>query len=269
MLIVCAAVFVLSMFGYVKMNVGVFTTLGLLIILCLAISMSIPWVRRLQDNRLKILSFVFLGVISVCAIFWIISLFMGVGLFKALSKKDSSYTVEKLIFLLNFIKVTLIITVQVVVASTVAGNITKFGKERIPLQVMYYLGLIVIDIILTSLFSIIKIKSATEIGFSETSVNILTSKFMWALFFVSVVIIGIANGFGKAQARRNQQALHEKEIFGENNDLKLERLEENAFEQNKDESVEEKLATLNKLYQNNLISQEEYEAKRAEILKNL
>ena len=90
---------------------------------------------------------------------------------------------------------------------------------------------------------------------------------MWALFFVSVVIIGIANGFGKAQARKNQQALNDKEILSQNNDLELKINIHNESIDN--DSIKQKLNQLNSLYKDHLISTEEYETKRSEILKNL
>lgn len=277
LMIACVAIVVVAVFGYIKMNSFLFTLIAILFVLALALSLCLPWAKRLTDKRLKILSIVFLSIIASCALCWIISIIMCNIIFTNVVKLDvSEAKFRSYLRMFAFIKFTLIYTVVIFIASEIAGNISKFGKEKLVLQILNALGYIVMGIVIIALLNIVTIReNAKELsdtfGISKGSIAVLKSKLLWMSFVMAVFIVAITNGLTKAQYARMQKNLADKEIYGQNNDYEIDKkleLSQTAKEEQK-EDIEVKLDKLKSMLDNNIITQEEYDQKRKDIIDKM
>lgn len=277
LMIACVAIVVVAIFGYIKMNAFLFTLIAILFVLAMALSLCLPWAKRLTDKRLKILSIVFLSIIASCALCWIVSIIMCNVIFTNIVNLDITQTkFRSYVRMFAFIKFTLIYTVVVFIASEIAGNISKFGKEKLVLQVLNALGYIIMGVVIIALLNIITIKeNAKELvdtfGISKGSIAILKSKLLWMVFVMSVFIVALTNGLTKAQYARMQKNLADKEIFGQNNDYELDKkiIQSDNSQDKKDEDVEEKLEKLKNMLDKQIITQEEYDQKRKDVIDKM
>lgn len=273
----CVALVVISAFGYIDMNRGFFTFIAILFVISMALSMSLVWAKRLTEERLKVLSIVFLSIICVCALCWIVSIVMINNIVGNLVEKDVTESkLRSLLGMFAFIKFTLIFTVQVFIASQIAGNVSKFGKEKITLQVINAIGFIIMDIVITTLLSIITIRENAAsmmdtIRISKGAINILKSKFLWMLFVLSIFTTSITNGITQSLFKRIQRSMAEKEMYGKNKDYEIEKKYLESQNETIDESneIENKLNKLKEMFDKNMITKEEYDQKRKDLIDKI
>ncbi len=222
---------------------------------------ALPWVRvyeSIDDKRFKITALAFLGVIGVCTILWVICVWQVIGIYKNLKNDLGDEALKGLINSLNFIRVSVIISLQFVIGSSITMNIIKYRKTLLPYQVMAGISNLYMDFYFTLLLTAITITN-DGFGVSPTA-TFLINHWQWltALFAVAIALMALPSVvFRRTDRKRLLSAKREqiKELAGGDNKF--------------DSSVEEKLNKIRTLLDNGLISQEEYEAKRAEILKNL
>ena len=79
--------------------VGLFVAVGILVlmvtgtipwtssavaILCFSCLLALPWIRKIENNEFKILSYVFLGIVGLSCILWLISDIVIISEYKAI-----------------------------------------------------------------------------------------------------------------------------------------------------------------------------------------
>ena len=73
-----------SAFKFIKLNLITVELLLILVVLCVGTWLAMPWARKLhEEKKLKIISIVFLSLILLCALLWIIGVFVGGNLYAA------------------------------------------------------------------------------------------------------------------------------------------------------------------------------------------
>ena len=275
-LFVAAGLLVFTITGIFSMSAAIFGLISSIAVICIFGVSSLPWVKRLENKQVKKASIVFISFIGICALLWIIAIWMVV----ALINMGEGASEEQLTTLLWFIKLTILVSLQLLISSFIGHTIVRFGKELIPFQVVTFLSYLFVDFYLSFALICVVIKPATAIdqAFSVLpQIDILGTRFMVTMFILSLVFMAISNGVIKsveANRIRHSTEIVAQHSFGEEGiSIVTEqpaKKEEEEKEEKKDEiSLEEKLHKLKDLFDKNLITEKEYEEKRAEILKQM
>lgn len=255
---VAVAILVLGFTEVFKLTSGLFVVVGVIGVICGCCLLAAPWVRRLERNEFKILSWVFIGLIAACCILWIICVFEFRQLYligKESVTTDAEADTQKLIGVLKFFKACAIISIQFVTASTIASTIVKYQKSYIPVQAIMYVSHIYVDFFVTFFICCFAIKDgAFEI--SDT-ISVLGNKGLYVPFILCLCYVILANAVVKRIETKKVTHL------AYDNDRT-----NTATIEPKTETTEDKLANLKSMYEKDLLTKEEYEAKRAEILKD-
>ena len=235
---------------------------------------ALPWVRVFEsfknEKPFRITAIVFIAIIGACVVLWIICVWLIVSLIKNIDTKSLTYVTNSL----NAIRVTIIASLQLVIASNITMNVVKYRKTLLPYQIMSAVAKLFIDVWFTLAFLAFSIDSNGEFVINSTA-NIFTNRWMWAFLTIAFVLTVFPSYiFRRADRKRMLNARNEnlkedlKEMLGvedKNTSDTIKPASDNAG----GESVEEKLRKIKTLLDNDLITQEEYDAKRADILNSI
>ena len=261
---IAIALFVLGLFKIIPMTsfmFGITSTIALISIGCL---MILPWLRNFEKGRSKKISIVFMCLIAVCTLLWIICVYMGIDLFN--KSKTESVSKESLLNTLNFVKITLIISLQFLTLSLIANTIIKYRKNMIVFQAITYLSNLFFDIYVTCFLLCIKISPTKGLEISK-SISFLSNKVIVVLFILSIIYMILSSKIMQTiEERRLKFAVEEDYNF---DGTKKDNLDEQTEEQTEEQTPEERLEKLKSMLDKNLITQEEFEEKRKEIIKDL
>lgn len=238
---------------------------------------ALPWVRVFEsfkgEKPIRITAIVMLSVIGVCVILWIICVWLIVSLVKNLDTKSLAYVTNSF----NAIRATLIASLQFVIASNITMNVVKYRKTLLPYQIMSALAKIFIDVWFTLAFLAFSISAKGDFVINKAA-NIFTNRWMWAFLTIAVLLTAFPSYVFRRTDRKNllkakNQTLKEdlKEMLGGDDKKSVENKDANKPDPFSagDESVEQKLKKIKDLLDNGLITQEEYDAKRADILNRI
>ncbi|MCM1367632.1 MAG: SHOCT domain-containing protein [Roseburia sp.] len=270
--IISAALTVFRAFGLLNFGANGIAAILSVGVVGLGGMVALPWVRVLEavkGKQFKITAIVFLSLIGVCVILWIVSVWQVVGLVN----KSEGESADGLSGSFKVIQATLIVSMQFVICSAVAMNIVKYRKTLLPYQIMAGAAYLYIDFYLSLVFTALTITRG-GLEFSKTAI-LLTNLWLHALLLVFVALAVFPNiVFNRIDKRNILTARAE--------NLKTVLVPDEQAEQqphaatgdvgapaDSDEPVEEKLRTIKALLDNGLITQAEYDEKRAEIIKNI
>lgn len=258
-----AGILVLSGTGVFEISAAIFGTVAMIGILCLAITAVLPWVQRIEKNENKIVSIVFISVIAACAVLWIVCDWLIVAI---VTNHNAG------IALLWSIKIAIILSLQLMVADVVAAMLIRFKKTFLILQCITYFSFVFIDFYFTFLVCCIRIVGE-EVKISD-AFAFLGSPAMITLIVLAFVYASISNFILKRmQQSRLRNMVNNYYDGGQTttagNDVREVEVPQETIQEMPKETPEEKLEKLKKLYDQQLISQEDYEAKKAEIIKDL
>jgi len=253
-LFLIVGIVVVILTGGIRLNSGIFGLLVTLGIICFGMLACLPWIRHIEKGEYKKLSIVFIILIGTCCLLWIICLWIGVSMFNQ-GANITNYALK-----LGFIKGTMIFSLQFMVASVVATNVVKLKKTYIPLQVITYLSYLIIDFYFTYLLAhltllngVLKLDPAVDILFTRFMITLVSLAVAFAL--VSSVIL---------------KRMESKRIIETTGDIFINSEKIDNFKQvETNKTTQEKLEELNSLFQQQLITQQEYEQKRKEIIDNM
>lgn len=259
------AIIVISLFGYISLGAGLVKFLLVLCVICASTWLAMPWARKLQsDPKLKTVSIIFLSAVGVFAVLWIIGIFMSANLIDIISKAVTNEANEEMlakntVMVARYLKWVVVLFIQFVLANSIASTMIKYGKEKIPYQVILYLCGLVIDVFFVRLLFIFKISD--DYALKVNNAEFLSNKFTWLLVVLSLIILLASSAFNKRYEKRRRKEEPEPETTYAKPEKKQ--------EVDSSEDVEVKLEKLKRLLEQNLITQEEYDAKRQDILKEL
>lgn len=285
-LFLAVTLFVLMIMGTIGWSSAMVGFVLAIAILCFSMILALPWVRKLEQGEFKVMSYVFLGLVTVCCILWIIADVVIIKEYKTIKYMSSVQATDEenrkfikgLLGSLNYLKATLFITIQFSVASFIATSITKLRNSMIPFQAITYSAYGVCDFWISGILLSLRIKS--NIDFSDDvavsdifSTNQGLLKFLVSRTVITILVIAIAYVIISAAIMKRQEAKRinnatEDLVYGDKKDAVLEQNTE-AEPQKYVETPEEKLASLKKMLDNNLITNEEYDKKKSEILKDM
>lgn len=254
LIFVIAAIFVCLILGTFKLNSGFVMVLGVLVILAFAGLFALPWLKYLEEKKYKTLSIVFLVFICVCALMFIISFISLVNL----SVNDGDMPD----FLFVFIKVSLIIATQLLTASTIVDTILKYKKSMILFQTITYVSNLFVDFWFTCLF-VGLYTTNSSLKFNETINSFLFTKLMWTILAIALVYVMISGTVIKRIEKRKLSDV------ANANGYTTSRTDNPDVNTKRPQTPEEKLTKLQFLLDRNLITKEDFEEKKKEILKDL
>lgn len=263
---------ILKVFQLLDINykaIGVVLSVG---VIGLAGFITLPWVRifeSIKEKQFKITAIVFMALTGVCAILWIASVWQLVGIFENVVEDMEDELITSLVNSFNIIRASLIVSLQFVIASGIATNIVKYRKTLLPFQIMYGVSSLYMDFYFTLLLTSITV-TQSGVTINPTATFFLTYwQWLTALLIIAVAL-SIFPGiiFRRADRRRLLAAKkeHIKELAEEAEEKKDEPASQPAAS---NDTTEEKLQKIKALLDNGLITQEEYDAKRADILNEI
>lgn len=288
-LFIAVGIIVLIITGTIHPTSSLMGIIAAIAILCFSCILALPWVRKIELNEFKILSYVFLGIVGLSCILWLISDIVIISQYKAikiastkeLTDAEQTKLLTGVLRTINFLKASVFISIQFSVASFIATSITKYRKTMIPFQAISYVSYLFCDFWFSSFLFTVNINSnvaaiqSNDFGnfldnifkINEGYLNFLTSKAMVTIFVLAIAYVLVANAIIKRQEQTRIKHTAEDLAFGRLNTNVPVSAEPEA--QTVLETPEEKLAKLKKMYESELITKEEYEEKKSSILKDM
>ena len=251
---VIVAAIVFMIFGFLPANSIIITILGLIAIACIACILATPWIERLQHGDFnKKVCISFISIIAVCMLLWLVCWLLTMIVYIT----KSTYSA----FLFNLVRFSLIITIQFMVSSTIAYVLMKYKKTMILFQVITYFSNLFIDFYATYLILCLNLVGGS-VKFPGAS--IIFSKFMIALLVIAFLYVIISNAVIKSQEKRRSERVNEEYVVGglvAQGDIQQQPASE-------EETLESKLKRLKNMKEEGLITEEEYEKKKADMMKD-
>lgn len=288
-LFVAVGIIVFMITGTIHPTSSLMGIIAAIAILCFSCILALPWVRKIELNEFKILSYVFLGIVGLSCVLWLISDIVIISQYKAiklastkeLTDAEQTKLLTGVLRTINFLKASVFISIQFSVASFIATSITKYRKTMIPFQVISYVSYLFCDFWFSSFLFTVNINSNVAAiqanGFgdfldnifkiNEGYLNFLTSKVMITIFVLAIAYVLVANAIIKRQEQTRIKHTAEDLAYGRVGTTVP--VSEETETQTVSETPEEKLAKLKKMYESELITKEEYEEKKASILKDM
>ncbi len=229
-------------------------------LLLFGVLLVLPWAKYLEQKQYKIISIVFLVAVTICVILWIICTAIIFHAYRAQNVENLS--------VVHLVRVTLIISFQVIVASFIGNFIIKYQAKYIPFQAIAYLSILYLDFYLSALLCGIVIQPG-EITYSASTWRFVAAQ--WPFLMLACIYLGVVYGIiTNSRKRRVRNA-----ILGKsrklNKDIGLIDLEDDDDEPAKPTSndVETQLEKIKSMYDKGLITKEEYDAKRQSIIDKM
>jgi len=242
---------------------GLISTIALISVGCLLV---LPWIRTFEKGGNKTISIIFISLIVLCTILWIICVYLGINLYK--NTKTNIANIGSLVLTLRFIKVTTIITLQIFVSSLIANTIIRYKKEMIAFQVITYASNLFFDFYVTCLLLCLRITPQEGLQIAK-AIKFLFTKFMFVLFLLSIVYMSLSSKIMKTiDARRFKNAVEDYNSTSTQPEQPTVQTTEQPAEKSKT-TAEERLQKLQSMLEKKLITQEEFNKKREEIIKDL
>ncbi len=242
---------------------GIIFTIG---VICLGLISVLPWVRKLEKGEYKKLSLIFIVFVAVCVILWLICVWLVITMI-------NSQNPDNIVWLLWFIKVTLLVSLQLMVA-TVAGNLwTKCRNTMIPFQVVTYASYGFVDFYFSYLLFCVNINptnTANPISLDTNALGALGTSFMITVLAIALVYMSISNFIIKRmEARRlvNMAADNFEEMLADQKE-ELQKVvdEKNAQPSATGKTMEEELNGLKDMLDKGVLTQEEYDEARKNVI---
>lgn len=274
--VIAFAILILEMFRLLRLGTTANGTIFSVVVACFGGMTALPWVRifeSLKDKRYKITAIAFFGLITVCTVLWIVCVWQIIAIVKSVKTYDTDESFKKLVRSLNVIRASLIVSLQFMMASGIVMNVIKYRKTLLPYQIMAGVSTLYVDFYFTLLLTAFTL---TEHKFKiNPSATILTNKWLLPLLIVFCMLaIFPALVFRRADRRRLLAAKKDDTVGLAKNNSQPQKStpsdnEPIVADNDGSDSAEERLTKIKSLLDKNLITQEEYDAKRAEILSRI
>ena len=266
---IIAGVIILSIFGTIQLTSTIVGLCGTVIFLCIAAMLTLPWVKWIEKKQHKKLAIIFICLIATCCILWTICLWLGISLYRQFRDGATEETRITLINTIKIIQISLVISLQFLIASAITNGIIKYKKTYITFQSLSYASYLYLDFYITTFLLCLTFATNADgnpyISIAN-GITILTHTSSLILLAIAAVFMAISNGFMKKLEKSRSQNIMEKTIeYAEQNQFAKENNTTKAKEE-QEESIDKKLEQLKALLDKQLISQEEYDQKRKELL---
>lgn len=285
--VLSVALLILSIFVEDLQNAWLYKGIFIVFALCVGGGISLPWINEFERDRSKAAKgeqvaawrkyvvFVGWGVIALSTLLWIISVIViGEELEVGIATKDWGVIAGGNTFTL--LRSSSILTIQVAVASVVAISTMRFGKENILLRAIIYITLLYLDVWLCWFIGGVEAEMFVE-GFDALAP--ISSTFLWVTAVLAAIALIVASAIYTNQIRRK-----EIELFMNGDvdaltsadvdlvDAKVKPGRNEAFgssRKTEEKSPEQQLEKIKELLDKGIITEEEYQQKRRDIIDKM
>lgn len=273
------AILIVALMKIVPFTSDLLMWLSIIGILCFGSLQSLTWIKYLMNGQNRTISIVNLCFVGINVIMWIISVILGVKAYQMV--RDGVENSSGLAASMNFIRAALFITIQLSIANSIMNTILRVKKRWIPFQIIMYVSLLYVDFYLSF---VILCFNFTKNGFAlSDKAGLLISPLMLTLLSIAVIYVLISRAIFNGGRRRRRRGIFARtgiaDAIDEENDREEERrgvaalsdrvAAEAAAKTAAQETPQKKLAALKEMLDQGLITEEEFKAKKDEILKNM
>lgn len=234
-------------------------TLAILAIICFIAVATLPWIKKFEQGQYKKTSIAFMIINAICAVLWVVGAILVYVLYVK-SRDGADYDPTNS---LKIIKIIIIVSIQFLAGSSIATLITRYKKSFLVFQIITYISTIFVDLYVSLFLFSIYFNDAKELQLNNDLLSILGMPIMIGLFCMFLVFTAISAGVVKRLERNRVERVHE--VVASNVDNKGNPVGQTASQP----SEQERLAKLQQMFKDGLITEEEYNIKKAEILKDL
>lgn len=261
---------VLLFTGMISFSVGVFALIAIVAIICASSASCLPWAKRLHRHEHKVMSIIYLCCTAVCTVLWIAAVIVVCIIFKRLAD-NQQLNVANFIAGFKYIQATLVITIQFIIANFVAFAITKYKTRLITFQAITYISSLIVDIYLSALICCVVLTTdgvalggAIPFLFNKVTLSIFILAAVYTLISYCI-ICGVRRRKLHFRNRRSVTFLDDalEDIEDEIQSTTISSQPDNS------EDATQKLKKLQELLNQNLITQDEYDKKREEIISKI
>lgn len=219
--------------------------------------------RYVEDKEKRIPAFIVIGLTGLTCILWIIALFVGQGFIDKII--GGTVNGDNLINTWNYIKIVIFVTIQTAFANLIVTYLFWFKNRLIPFQVVMYISNGIVDLWLSLVF--------LSTVFSEE--DGVSMKLTWLINKEVITVVVIAFLYMMISTMLIRRFFRRKVVvtthnYDPNMEIEVETKEETAGKEvEKQPTVEERIKKLDTLKAGGLITEEEYNAKKAKILEEL
>ena len=258
-LFITFAVLVLGFTKAIALSSGIVLLVCIILILCLGVLISLPWIRHLEKKEFKIPSIVFLAFNALTVVLLIVCAFLIWNMYKGYKDGNDIFQYTKS---LTTFQVVFVITLQTTVATIIGTQYLRYQKKWLPLQIIIYVAYVFVDFYVTFAICCLRFQHGEDWLALSGGVNFLTNKLVltllglaaaYALFANSLIYRSMKRKFRRSMYRSNvSQAEQPKEVAAKETP-----------------SAKDRLGDLKKMLDDGLITEDEYNKKKEEILKNM
>lgn len=238
-------------------NAQITLTLAILAIICFVAIATLPWIKKFEQGQFKKTSIAFIIINAICAVLWIVGAILVYVLYVK-TRDGADFNPANS---LQIIKIIIIVSIQFLAASSIATLITRYKKSFLAFQIVTYISTIFVDLYVSLFLFSIVFSSTNELQLNNDILSILGMPIMIGLFCMFLIFTAISAGVVKRMERNRVERVHE--VVASNVDENG-----NPIAQSQP-SEQDRMAKLQQMYNDGLITEEEYKTKRAEILKDL
>ncbi len=239
-------------------NATITLVLAILAVICFVAIATLPWIKKYEQGQFRKTSITFMIINGICAILWIVGVILVYVLYVK-SRDGADYDPTKA---LKIIKIIIIVSIQFLTASSIATLITRYKKSFLAFQVITYISTVFVDVYVSLLLFSVYFNEARDLQMNSDLLSILGAPIMIGLFCMFLVFTAISAGIVKRLERNRVERVHD--AVANTVDVNG-----NIVSDSKPTSEKDRMAKLKQMYDDGLITEEEYNTKRAEILKNL
>lgn len=259
---------ILMMTGALKSSRAIVDFLIIVGIICFGCISCMTVARYIHDKTKIIPVYLVFGLTGLTCVLWIIFIFIGQSFIDAASA--GTLTDASFAGLLTFAKIVVFVTIQTSLVNLVISNLFKLKKTMLVFQVIMYASNAFVDFWLSAVVFSVIINGDGNLDFAWP--ELVTSRAWISLFVVALAYTFIA---GAVMKRYEKNIATENALYGNqtssiayDNAMK-EKEQEKEQEKALANDVETRLRKLDDLKAKGLISDEDYEAKKAKILEDI
>ena len=178
---VCMALKVIEFSGVMVVIAGVLTTFSLTLSLCA------PWFKKLVQGQYRVVSIVFLAL-SAAVFALLVSDIVCLYLMVEKIASSAEFVFAEYVSMLNFLKYTLLVVVQIVLATIISNYVLRFKFKFIILQTVSYASLLYMDFVLCVVALSISMADSGLVFGNPT--GLLTNFVFWAGLAIAIVVKG-------------------------------------------------------------------------------
>ena len=251
------------------MSAGLCLFLAILAIICLCSTLSLYWIRYIEKKMYMKVSIAMLSLLGFAAILWISIAIVVYSMYV----QGKAGTIGEPRLRMTFIQVALILSFQIFEALLITSTLIRYKKNYIVFQVIMYVSNLFVDFWFSTLFSCFNFTGTGKL-FNLDRAAFLTKPGMITTLVLFIVYVAICNAVLRSlenrRTRNLSQDIFEAETINPVGGQAPNETESQIGGQPRQtESEEEKLAKLKTMFEKNLITEEEYNKKRAEIIDKM